>query len=114
VVAVSLKKKSLAILFSELRKMIEEPVPGEELQEAKGALIGRFARTLEDPNQVMTMSYQRHRYGFSSDYLERYPDRVMAVTASDIQTVAKKYFAPERAHIVVVGDAKKMGKLGVS
>jgi zinc protease len=104
---------SLAILLSELRRMIDEPVTGEELQEAKGAAIGRFARTLEDPNQVIAMSYQRYRYGFSPDYLERYPDRLMAVTASEIQAVAKKYFAPDRAHIVIVGDAKKMGKLGV-
>jgi zinc protease len=88
-------------------------VPGEELQEAKGAAIGRFARTLEDPNQVIAMSYQRYRYGFSPDYLERYPGRLMAVTASEIQAVAKKYFAPDRAHIVIVGDAKKMGRLGV-
>ena len=38
------------------------------------------------------------------DYLERYRDRVQAVTVEDIQRVAQKYVKPDEAALIVVGD----------
>ena len=80
--------------------------------------MGRFALTLEHPESIINYSYQRHRYGFSSDYWERYPARISAVTAAEVQHVAQKYYDPDRAHIVAVGDESKikadLAKLGPS
>ena len=77
-----------------------------------------FALRLEQPSQVITQSYLRYRYGFSEDYWERYPVKVNAVSAVDVQAVAQKYLSPERAHVVAVGDAahirpafEKLGKV---
>ena len=44
-------------------------------------------------------------YGLSLDELETYPERINAVTPSDIQRVAKTYLKPENLSIVLVGDA---------
>jgi len=38
------------------------------------------------------------------DYLERYRDRVQAVTVEDIQRIAQKYVKPDEAALIVVGD----------
>jgi hypothetical protein len=40
------------------------------------------------------------------DYWKTFRDKVNAVTAADIQRVAKKYLAPDQVAILVVGDWK--------
>jgi zinc protease len=96
---------SIAIVLEQLRRLCDEPVPDGELDRAKSSAVGNFALRLEQPSQVITQSYLRYRYGFSADYWERYPAKVNSVSAAEIQAVAKKYLAPQRAQIVAVGDA---------
>jgi zinc protease len=115
-VRTELTGRALRTILGELRRLCDEPVPPQELDEAKSAVMGRFALTLEHPTSIINYSYQRHRYGFSTDYWERYPARISAVTAAEVQAVAQKYYDPDRAHIVAVGDESKihadLAKLG--
>jgi zinc protease len=115
-VRTELTGRALATILAELRRLCEEPVPPQELEQAKSAVMGRFALTLEHPDEIINYSYTRHRYGFSSDYWERYPARISAVTAAEVQRVAQKYYDPDRAHIVAVGDESRiradLAKLG--
>ena len=108
--------ESITLMLAQLKRICDEPMPAEELGESQSAVVGRFALNLEQPQQVMSLSYLRQRYGFSADYWERYPAKLMAVTAGEIQAVAQKYLRPERAHIIAVGDASKirgaLAKLG--
>ena len=46
--------------------------------------------------------------GLPLSYLERYGPRVRAVEPERFQAAAAKYFNPEQAAIVVVGDADKL------
>jgi zinc protease len=107
---------SLAIILAQLRRFCDEPVSAEEIDEARRSVVGRFALTLEQPLQVINLSYLRYRYGFSADYAERYPAKVTSVTAAEVQGVAQKYLNPDRAHIAAAGDAAKirgaLAKLG--
>jgi zinc protease len=48
--------------------------------------------------------------GLPDDYLEKFTAHVRSVEPDQIQAAAKKYFAPDQATIVVVGDASKIGK----
>jgi zinc protease len=96
---------ALGVVLNELRRLCDEPPTAAELDEAKNSVSGRFALDLEQPSQVINYSYQRYRYGFSNDYWERYPAKIGAVAATEVQSVAQKYFRPETAHIVAVGDA---------
>jgi zinc protease len=108
--------RALQTILNELRRLCEEPVSSTELDRAKSAVTGGFALTLEHPNEVINYSYTRHRYGFSSDYWESYPSRIQAMTAEEVQAVARRYYQPDRAHIVAVGDGAKiradLAKLG--
>jgi len=79
-----------------------------EIDEAKGAVIGQYALRLEQPVQVIGYSYLRFRYGFSSDYWDRFPEKMGAVSASEIQALAQKYMNPAVAQIAVVGDAARI------
>jgi zinc protease len=99
---------TVAIILEQLRRVCEEPIPAAELEAGKRGVVGNFALNLEQPTQMMNQSYLRYRYGFSADYWERYPARMMAVTAGEAQAVARKYVDPGRALIVAVGDAAKI------
>ncbi len=48
--------------------------------------------------------------GLPLDYLEKYTTRVRAVTPDQIRVVASKYVLPDKASMVVVGDASKISK----
>ena len=45
-------------------------------------------------------------YGYPEDYLDKYTQRIRAVTAKGILAAAKKYWVPERLQFVVVGKEK--------
>jgi zinc protease len=47
-------------------------------------------------------------FGLTLEELERVAARVRAVTAADVQRVARQYLTPDKAHVVVVGDLAKV------
>ena len=99
---------TIAIMLEQLRRLCVEPIPAAELDASKRGVVGNFALNLEQPAQVLTQCYLRFRYGFSPDYWDHYPAKMVAVTAGEIQAVAQKYYDPDRALIVAVGDAAKI------
>ena len=42
------------------------------------------------------------------DYWDTYPAKIMAVTAEDVQRVARKYLDPDTMQLVAVGDGLKI------
>jgi zinc protease len=99
---------ALTDLMGEIRQMRETPVPETELADKKKALIASFALSLESPNAILTDYVDRYLYKLPADYWDRYPERIEAVSAADIQRVAQKYWSPERLQIVAVGDAARV------
>jgi predicted Zn-dependent peptidase len=92
-------------LAQELRRIGEEPVTSEELLNAKRALVGRFALSLDSPQTLIMNLVTQKVYGLPADYWDRYPQQVEAVTPADIQRVAKRYYDRTRLQIVAVGDS---------
>ena len=72
------------------------------------AIVASFALSLERPEELLVDETTRKIYGFPPDYWDNYPAKVMAVTADDIQRVAKKYLNPENMQVVAVGDVGKI------
>ena len=91
--------------FYEFYRIRNEPVPETELEEAKRALVARFALQLERPRTAISNEITRRIYGFPADYWDTYPARIMDVTAEDVQRVARKYMNLNNIQIVAVGDA---------
>ena len=102
---------ALTDLLAEIAELRDKPVPATELADAKRAIVGSFARDLENPQQVLGYYIDNWLYGLPADYWDTYPARVMAVTAAQAQAAAQKYWAPSRLHIVAVGDATKITEI---
>lgn len=92
----------------ELQRLIREPVPAEELNDTKNYLSGNFVMGLETQNGLANQLATVKLMGLPDSYLETFTARVRAVTPAEIQAVAAKYFSPEAASLVVVGDASKI------
>lgn len=91
----------------ELNRLRDEPVPAEELDNAKRAIIGSFALSLEQPQALLQNIITQKIYNLPADYWDTYPQKVSAITAADVQRVAKQYIDMNHLQVVAVGDASK-------
>jgi zinc protease len=99
---------ALREFFFEFRRIRGEQVTAEELEASKRAIVARFALSLEQPARVLGFAITTKQYGFPADYWDSYPARIMAVTAADVQRVARKYLNLDTLQMVAVGDASKI------
>lgn len=93
--------------MKELNKMRTDLVPEEELENAKRAIVGSFALSLEQPNSLLQNIITQKLYNLPGDYWDTYPQKVSAITAADVQKAAQKYIDMDHLQVVAVGDASK-------
>ena len=91
----------------ELNRLRTETVPAEELENAKRAIIGSFALSLEQPATLLQNIVTQKIYNLPADYWDTYPQKVAAITAADVENAAKKYLDMGHLQVVAVGDAAK-------
>jgi zinc protease len=95
---------SLKEFFYELDRIRNQPVSEKEIADAKSYLTGVFPIRLETQEGLTDQLVQIKMLNLPNDYLQKYRDRVQAVTIDEIQTVAKKYVKSDEAALIVVGD----------
>jgi predicted Zn-dependent peptidase len=94
--------------FNEIRRIRDERVPQDELEASERSLVANFALSLESPEQLLGYAITQKIYGLPADYWDTYPAKILAVTADDVQRVARKYINPDNIQVVAVGDASKI------
>lgn len=99
---------SLVEFFKELNAIRDAPVSEVELDRARNyialALPGQFETTGQMANQIGELL----DFGLPTSWYTAYLRQVGAVTAADVQRVARRYIDPARVHVVVVGDVAKI------
>ncbi len=96
---------SLKEFFYELERIREEEVSEEELNHAQTFLTGIFTIRLETQEGLIDQLMQIKMHGLPDDYLHTYCERVQQVTRQEMRRVAREYVTPDRAAVVIVGDA---------
>jgi predicted Zn-dependent peptidase len=99
---------ALVEFFKEIRRIRDEKVSSRELEESKRAIVASFALSLEQPSRLLNFAIIRKLHGLPADYWDTYPQKIMAVTAEDVQRVARRYLNPDALQLVAVGDATKI------
>ena len=97
-------------LIYEMNRMIEEPVGAEELEKIKSKMNGSFARSLENASTIAMFALNIERYNLPKNYYATYLEKLSKVSVADIQETAKKYFKPNNANIIAVGNADMLNK----
>jgi predicted Zn-dependent peptidase len=96
------------LVLEEIKKIRDEPVTAEELDTIKRSLIETFPSNFDSKAKSMALfaadEYTRRDPAFWTTYR----DRIRAVTAADVQRVARQYLQPEKLIVLVVGDQKEI------
>ncbi|MBA2742396.1 MAG: insulinase family protein [Actinobacteria bacterium] len=95
--------EAISTIVGELRKIVAKAVPTDELEKARGYAKGRFVLRLESPQAMI-------QFGLRREVLEgriEEPDEVLrgldAVTAEDVQEVARDLLDGKQLYLAVVG-----------
>lgn len=94
-------------VLHQIRRIREDGITTEELEEAQGFLTGSFPLRIDTNRDVVSMLTAIEFYGLGLDYPERYPQMILAVTREDVLRVARKYLHPDQGILVVIADLEK-------
>ena len=97
--------EALKEFFNELNGILQ-PVPADELSRAKNYVSLRFPSGFEATTDISRRLEEALVYSLPDDYFTKYVQNIEAVTAADVQRVARKYIQPTRVSVVIVGDRK--------
>lgn len=105
-------------ILGEVRGMRDAPVSADELALSKDSFARSLPGLFETVSAAAASSGQLFIHDLPLGYYNALPAQVQAVTAADVQRVAREYVQPERLVIVAVGDKARieapLAELGVA
>jgi zinc protease len=102
---------ALQIAMAEIGKMRDTPVTADELETSKNGFIEAFPTQFATAGAIagqLAVDEITGRYAKHPAYWAEYRDRIRAVTAADVQRVAKRLLDPSKMAVLMVGDAKEI------
>jgi len=99
---------TLLEMFYELDRMRVLPVTDEELSAAKEYSTGNFSVELASQFGLASRINSVYTFDLDKSFINDFRPKIEALTTSDIQKAAAKYFDTYRAAIVIVGDWDKV------
>jgi predicted Zn-dependent peptidase len=106
------KSRSVAyatkLVTEEIGKIRNTPVEAQELDVVKRNLVETFPSNFASAAQRMGLFASDEYTKRDPSYWQTYRDRIKAVTADDVQRVAKNYLVREKMVVLVVGDQKEI------
>ncbi len=99
--------QAIASILDEVRRMRDEPVADEELEDSRDFLIGSLPLRLETNEGIAANLLNIILFDLGDDYIIRYPDIVRSVTKADIQAAAIKYLNPDVYALSIAGPDKE-------
>ena len=101
-------KNALQIIREESIKLGTEGPSAEELAFAKKSLIESMPGMFENARATANTFAVSELNGRSLEHYREYPEKIRAVTAEQVKTMAVKYFNPDSFKISIVGATDKM------
>lgn len=99
--------KVIGLMTSIIAGIRTAPVSEQELKLAKESIINSFLFGFTSPATIVMQQARLEFYGYQSDYLERYRERIAAVTREDVLRAARKHLRPDAFKLVVVGNDRQ-------
>ncbi len=91
----------------EVTKMREAPVAEDELSEAKHFLTHKYGLAQQSQAATVEELFQVEFYNHPADYFRRLQGKINALSAADVQTVAKKYMFPNGSAFIQITGPKE-------
>jgi predicted Zn-dependent peptidase len=101
----------LRLTIEELRRLKEDPVPEAELRRAKDLLKSNIVLGLESSSSRMSNLARQEMYFGRFFTVDEITAEVEAVSAAEIQSLARQLFRPEAIALTILGN---LGPLSVT
>lgn len=96
--------QALDVIRDQMSRLMEEAVSEQELKDAKSYLIGSMPLALSSTDAIAGMLLSLQQDDLPIDYLDSYAARINAVTAQDLQRVARRLFDADNMTVAMVGN----------
>ena len=94
--------------LSELDRIRSSTVSSAELADATQYVAGTFPLRLQTTDGVASSLVEIVVHGLDDRYFDSFAERVLSVSAEEVEAVASKYIRPDELTILVAGDAEKV------
>ena len=101
--------RAINATLDEVRRLQEEPVSEEELNDTRERFLNSLVFRNENRSSALFEQLNNTYLGLPLDAFERYVEEVRMVTPEDIQRVAREYLRPDEVQILVVGNSSLIG-----
>ena len=95
-----------AVVLEELRRLLRDEVPANEIATARQSLLARLPLLFDRAEAVAGRYAEDELLGRPHEYWAVYRERLLAVTAADIRDAARRFLDPEGSVLLVVGGRK--------
>ncbi|HUJ78526.1 MAG TPA: pitrilysin family protein [Thermoplasmata archaeon] len=96
---------TLKLLFDEIDRIAERPIPSAELDRVRESAIGELPLALETTLGAHELAADIAYYDLPDDYLERWPDRLRGLSPARVQAAAVAGLSRATAATVIAGPA---------
>ncbi len=106
--------EAISVIVEQFRRMADEPVGSDELEKARSLAKGRFVLQTESPQGVILFGLRREVLEGEAAEPEELLAGLDAVTAEDVQRVARDVIGSGALHLAVIGpfgDDERFAKL---
>lgn len=90
--------------LSVLRDYVKNGIRPEELADEKSSAIGSFKVSLATNGGLAEALWNAEFFNLGTDYIDRYPHLIQAVTVEEVNAAIRKYFRPDQLTVVIAGD----------
>lgn len=110
---VDVKRIDLALktILEELKRIVEEPVSPQELKKAQEAIVGGMMMSLESSNAIAFNVGIQELLEDKIETPEILAKKVRAVTAAQVQKLAKQLFKDDKLVLAIVGPYSNSSKI---
>ena len=95
--------RAIAAILDEVRRLRDEPVSDQELDDSRTYLTGSMPLDLETNDAIAGFLVRLEEHHLGLDFVQRYPDIIYGVSKADIQRVARRYLTLDRYVLAIAG-----------
>ncbi|BDD00146.1 pitrilysin family protein [Persicobacter psychrovividus] len=96
-------KEAVIEIHKEVQKLIDEPVPAEELEIVQNYILGQYLSSVNTPFALLEKFKSVYLFGQGYEYYDQYLDVLNAVTPASLQKIAAQYWQKDDLIEIVVG-----------
>jgi zinc protease len=100
-------KEAIALMLHDIQAMHDSGATAKEIEKAHNYYTGSFPLTYASTGGKLGQVRTMELYGYGMDWLDKFPDKVRAVTLDEVNRAARDHLNPEHYWMVVLGPVTK-------